>query len=89
MIVAAAFSPYSSAAVAAAVFCALLSLAYLIEAMVRFSIRKTNNQITVITRGVITTGQAGPAFQPAPTEPPPSDPMGRSAPYPTDSYGMP
>ncbi|EUB58234.1 marvel-containing potential lipid raft-associated protein [Echinococcus granulosus] len=114
MIVAAAFSPYSSAAIAAAlscqqlewlvfarvsrdlaavtlacesnasfssgrlVFCAFLSLCYLIETLIRFSVKREGDRMVITTHGVFRSSTSGgAAFQRAPTEPA------------TDGYGMP
>ncbi|KAL5107106.1 hypothetical protein TcWFU_009151 [Taenia crassiceps] len=78
MIVAAAFSPYSNAAIAAAVFCAFLSLCYLIETLMRFSVKREGDRMVITTHGVFrSSASGGAAFQRAPTEPS------------TDGYGMP
>nr|CDS29864.1 hypothetical transcript [Hymenolepis microstoma] len=79
MIVSAAFGPYSNAAIAAAVFLAFLSLCYLIETLVRFSVHREGDRMVVATHGVFrSSSTGGAAFHRAPTTEPA-----------TDGYGMP
>ncbi|VDK21359.1 unnamed protein product [Taenia asiatica] len=62
----------------AKVFCAFLSLCYLVETLMRFSVKREGDRMVIATHGAFrSTASGGAAFQRAPTEPS------------TDGYGMP
>jgi len=85
MIVSAVCGTYTGAAVASAVFCAFLAIAYLVECLLRFSVYRQNGQLFVTVRGTTRIIRNGASFDAAPQEPtfPANDP------HPTDSYGLP